>query len=116
MIINWQESWCDNMLGLGSLVGNSGCNRIGCRSSKCQNILTVPIALVDKIYRNANDSVCESHFQELSLFSDNKVWYWEYDVSYGCIDYYSEKKTARKNFGNLQIIISYNNKTNITYF
>jgi len=61
---------------------------------------TIPSALIDKIYRNADDGVCHEHIQELKTFSfSNDGYDWEYDKVGGTVDYYSRQKTSRKNFG-----------------
>ena len=77
---------------------NTNCNRIGCRSKCNPNVCTIPSALIDKIYRNANDGFCREHALEIKTFS-NDAYDWEYDKVGGTVDYYSRQKTSRKNFG-----------------
>ena len=83
---------------MSSLVGNTNCNRIGCRSKCNSNVSTIPSSLVDKIYRNADDGFCHEHTLEIKTFS-NDAYDWEYDKVDGTIDFYSRQKTSRKNFG-----------------
>ena len=90
------------------------CNRIGCQSKNCENdntSITIPLSLVEKIYKNSSNNLCYDHIQESkSLFTGECLqWTWEYDKDLGTIDYYSKKKTTRKNFGKFHsyIIILY---------